>query len=280
VLRDLSYSLANIRWRKFQPSTATIASDSTKARTKIRIGTAGWAIPAPIASEFPGEGSTLARYASVLDAAEINSTFRKSHRATTYERWSSAVTGSFEFSVKVPKAVTHEARLANCDVAIDAFLKEVLQLGPKLRVLLLQLPPSFVFAPDLVDNVCRTLGNEGRFTIACEPRHASWFVPAVDDWLAERGVARVASDPARHAGAGEPGGWRGLSYYRWHGSPRMYYSSYDDEALARLRDQIEHDTADEKWCIFDNTASGAAASNALTLARMLGSGDTRVIPAQ
>ena len=258
--------------RRAQYCPATIASHSRKARTKIRIGTAGWAIPKPVASEFPTDGSTLTRYASVLNAVEINSTFRKSHRATTYERWASGVPDSFEFSAKVPKSVTHEARLAGCDVAIDAFLKEVTQLGPRLRMLLLQLPPSFAFAPDLVADVCQTLGSDGRFTIACEPRHASWFVPAVDDWLAKRGVARVASDPARHAGAGEPGGWRGLSYYRLHGSPRMYYSSYDGEALARLRAQFESDTADEKWCIFDNTASGAAASNAVTLARMLGSG--------
>ncbi|MEP7064552.1 MAG: DUF72 domain-containing protein [Gemmatimonadota bacterium] len=248
-----------------------MTSTSPNDRTTIRIGTAGWAISRPVAFKFPDGGSTLERYAKVLNALEINSTFRKSHRATTYERWASATPATFEFSVKTPKSVSHEARLADCDDAIEMFLDEVTHLGPKLRVLLLQLPPSFAFAPDLVEHVCRLLGRNGRFTVACEPRHASWFVPEVDGWLAERSVARVASDPARHPGAGEPGGWRGLSYYRLHGSPRMYYSSYDDDALTALRQQIERDAAEEKWCIFDNTASGAAASNALALARMFSS---------
>jgi uncharacterized protein YecE (DUF72 family) len=234
---------------------------------KVRIGTAGWAIPAPVAAEFPADGSTLARYASVFNAVEINSTFRRSHRAKTYERWAGEVPPAFKFSVKTPKSVTHEARLMDSEASIDAFLNEVTHLGDKLGPLLLQLPPSLAFAPDVVDPVCRMLSRGGRFTIACEPRHASWFEPEVDRWLADRRIARVAADPARHPGAGEPGGWRGLSYYRLHGSPRMYYSSYGPEALAALQEQLEHDDADEKWCIFDNTASGAAASNALALTK-------------
>jgi uncharacterized protein YecE (DUF72 family) len=47
----------------------------------------------------------------------------------------------------------------------------------------------------------------------------------------------------------------------------MYYSSYSPDTLTALRGQLEHDEAGEKWCIFDNTASGAAASNALALKR-------------
>ncbi len=92
-----------------------------------------------------------------------------------------------------------------------------------------------------------------------------WFTPEVDQWLAARRITRVAADPARHPGAAEPGGWRGLSYYRMHGSPKMYYSPYSLGALASLRDHLERNAASETWCIFDNTASGAALPNALTL---------------
>jgi uncharacterized protein YecE (DUF72 family) len=108
--------------------------------------------------------------------------------------------------------------------------------------------------------------------VACEPRHASWFTPDAGNWLAERGIARVAADPAKVAGGDQPGGWNGLAYYRWHGSPRIYYSDYDHEALAALHKRLD---AHRKrrvatWCIFDNTASGAALGNALALARMFG----------
>ena len=80
-------------------------------------------------------------------------------------------------------------------------------------------------------------------------------------------VARVAADPARLPETREPGGWNGLTYYRWHGSPRIYYSSYDDTALAALLGRLDASVkrGGETWCILDNTASGAAFGNALTL---------------
>lgn len=69
-------------------------------------------------------------------------------------------------------------------------------------------------------------------------------------------------------GAGDPGGWAGLVYYRWHGSPKIYYSNYDEAALAALRLLLDKSLrrGAESWCIFDNTASGAAFGDALTLA--------------
>jgi uncharacterized protein YecE (DUF72 family) len=72
-------------------------------------------------------------------------------------------------------------------------------------------------------------------------------------------------------GADAPGGSPSLVYMRLHGSPRVYFSSYEEpylEALAgRLRRHAE--TGAEVWCIFDNTAHGAAAPNALALLKMM-----------
>ncbi|MEZ0281650.1 DUF72 domain-containing protein [Methyloceanibacter sp.] len=81
-------------------------------------------------------------------------------------------------------------------------------------------------------------------------------------------VARVAADPVPAAGAGVSGGWAGLVYYRLHGAPRRYYSSYDRIALAELRRQLDarRERGAETWCIFDYTASGAGFGNALALA--------------
>jgi uncharacterized protein YecE (DUF72 family) len=235
----------------------------------IRVGTAGWAIPAPVATEFPGDGSVLARYASVLNAVEINSTFYRSHQPKTFERWAATVPATFRFAVKTPRAVTHTARLHDCTGMVEAFLGQISHLGPALGPLLLQLPPSFAFDSRTVEPFCRVLSQDDRLRIACEPRHVSWFTPEVDRWLAERRIARVAADPARHPGAGEPGGWRGLSYYRMHGSPKMYYSAYSPGDLTGLQDRCAQDSADETWCIFDNTASGAALPDALALHRRI-----------
>ena len=107
--------------------------------------------------------------------------------------------------------------------------------------------------------------------VVCEPRHASWFTPGADRLLAQLRVARVAADPAKVASAAQPGGWDGLRYFRWHGSPRMYYSSYPDDALAALARTLQAEKAHGRvvWCIFDNTATGAAMANALTVRMML-----------
>jgi hypothetical protein len=79
--------------------------------TMIRIGTAGWSVHARYGDRVPPGGSHLERYARVLDAVEINSSFYRPHKRGTYERWAAAVPQGFRFAVKLPKAVTHQARL-------------------------------------------------------------------------------------------------------------------------------------------------------------------------
>ncbi len=98
----------------------------------IRIGTAGWSIPQEQAGAFPTEGSHLERYAAVFNAVEINSSFYRPHRPTTYEKWAASVPDSFQFAVKVPKAITHERRLKETGDLLERFLSEVSSLGPKL----------------------------------------------------------------------------------------------------------------------------------------------------
>ncbi len=79
-----------------------------------------------------------------------------------------------------------------------------------------------------------------------------------------------ASPPIRPGtSARDPGGWRGLSYYRLHGAPTVYYSDYDAAALSALAARLSRDAAAEIWCIFDNTALGAAASNAFDLTHIM-----------
>jgi uncharacterized protein YecE (DUF72 family) len=239
----------------------------TMSQLTLRIGTAGWSVPSRYVAEMPLGGSHLERYARRINAVEINSSFYRPHRRTTYERWAQSTPIGFSFSVKVPKAMTHEQRLRDCGALLDRFAAEVSGLDDKLGVLLVQLPPKLVFDKRVAGRFFRDLRQRFVVPVACEPRHASWFTPDVNDWLAERQIARVAADPAPVAGAGEPGGWQGLAYYRWHGSPRIYYSDYDDESLAalgrRLEEQSKHSVA--AWCIFDNTALGAALGNALAL---------------
>ncbi|MFB3816966.1 MAG: DUF72 domain-containing protein [Candidatus Methylomirabilales bacterium] len=233
----------------------------------LRIGCASWSLPRACAERFPPEGTHLERYAGVLNAVEINTTFHRLPRRTTWERWASAVPEAFRFAVKAPREITHVRRLQDCEAPLHGFLEDARVLGERLGPILIQLPPSLAFdaaAAAAFFDVFRTLH---RGPVACEPRHASWFDPAATRLLAAAGVARVAADPEPVPGAGTPGGWSGLAYYRQHGSPRRYYSAYGAAALAALAPAlIARARHAEVWCIFDNTAAGAATGDALALA--------------
>jgi uncharacterized protein YecE (DUF72 family) len=231
-----------------------------------RIGTAGWGIPTRYAGAFPSEGSHLERYAQLFNAAEINSSFHKPHQRKTYERWADSVPPSFRFAVKLPKAVTHDARLEDIDGPLDRFAGEVTGLGDRLGVLLVQLPPALAFDAGVFDRFLAALRECLDAPVALEPRHASWFSSEVDQMLKAQRIARVAADPPLH-GATAPGGWGELAYYRWHGTPRIYYSDYDPATLAAISARLDAAQARgiATWCIFDNTASGAALGNALAM---------------
>jgi uncharacterized protein YecE (DUF72 family) len=107
--------------------------------------------------------------------------------------------------------------------------------------------------------------------IACEPRHASWFGPKPDALFQRHAVNRVAADPALGAEAAEPGMHGCWRYWRWHGSPRMYYSDYSERALSQLSESVRSGSRQRAtpWVIFDNTAHGHALANAARLQQLL-----------
>jgi uncharacterized protein YecE (DUF72 family) len=235
------------------------------------VGTAGWTIPTRERDQFPGEGSSLERYARRLRGVEINSSFHRPHRAATWARWAATVPEEFRFAVKVPKTITHQRKLVDCAEPVAAFLGDVAPLGARLAILLVQLPPSLAFDPAVAAPFLALLSNAAPCRIACEPRHPSWFEAEADALLTGMQVARVAADPARVPAAAVPGGWRGLAYWRLHGSPVMYRSAYGAERLEPYARAIETELAAgrEAWCMFDNTASSEAMADALALERRL-----------
>jgi uncharacterized protein YecE (DUF72 family) len=236
---------------------------------RVRVGCAGWTIPKLHANEFPAVGSHLQRYGQRFPAVEINSSFNRSHTTNSYARWREAVPEHFQFSVKMPRDITHVGRLTNVSM-LSHFLSTVGALGDKLGPLLVQLPPSLAFDARTVTGFFEALRKCFSGSVVCEPRHPSWFTAKVDRLLTRFKTARVAADPAPLPEAARPGGWDGLVYFRLHGSPKKYYSAYTAEYLETLaRSLIELGRRAPTWCIFDNTASGAATANALSLQEWL-----------
>lgn len=189
----------------------------------IHLGCAGWSVPRLHAEHFPQQGPQLQRYAARLNAVEINSSFYRAHQPKTYARWAASVPEHFRFSVKLPKAITHEKRLLGCTGLLEQFLHECGHLGDRLGCLLVQLPPSLAFDVEVADRFFTRLRKHYDGWLAVEPRHPSWAT--AQSLLVDLQVAQVAASPSRFGVDAQPGGWPGLVYWRLHGEPQIYRSA-------------------------------------------------------
>jgi uncharacterized protein (DUF952 family) len=166
----------------------------------------------------------------------------------------------------MPRAITHELKLQDVREPLIAFLAESDGLGRKRGPILVQLPPSLSFDASIVTpffDLVRALYDG---LVVCEPRHATWFSPPVTALLDRYRISRVAADPPPVPSATAPAGWPRIAYFRLHGSPRTYWSKYEESYIAVLAMRARSiPGAEEVWCLFDNTASGAAIENAWEL---------------
>jgi uncharacterized protein YecE (DUF72 family) len=236
----------------------------------IYIGTSGWSITHSVAPGSRPGLTGLERYAEYFNAVEVNSTFYRSPRASTIARWRESTPPGFRFAVKVPRDITHEARLVDVDVELGRFCDLIAHVGPKLGPVLVQLPPSLALDAGVAERFLGFLTRRCPAPIVLEPRHPSWFAGTGETLLAAHGVSRAAADPACCAEAALPAASRQVAYFRWHGSPRKYFSAYLPEALSALAAQIvlvkrAGGAGREVYCFLDNTGLGAAAVNAISL---------------
>jgi uncharacterized protein YecE (DUF72 family) len=253
------------------PGSAHCTSSGHLRQPALYVGCAGWNVPRSLASGFAETGTHLERYASVYSAVEINSSFYRPHRHTTYQRWASAVPAGFRFSVKCPREITHERRLQEVERSLQLFVEQTAELGHNLGCYLVQLPPSLAFEASIADQFFGAFCALTTTPKVCEPRHSSWAGETALELLHKHRVGLVDADPIAVPFRPSAGSSDGLYYIRLHGSPRMYYSAYDPSQLADWCGKIRTAQAfgQEVWCIFDNTARDAAAENALQLMSLL-----------
>ena len=247
-----------------------LASQSSISPCRSHVGCAGWSIPRDEARHFPDGPSHLERYARVFNACEINSSFYRPHKNATWQRWGESVPPNFRFAVKAPRTITHESKLKCGAELLSPFIKQISFLEDRLGPVLFQLPPGSEYESGSTRRFLSLLRGIYPGHVVWEPRHRSWFDQEADQLLTEFRIARVAADPACVSFGAEPAGWPSLVYFRLHGSPRRYYSSYSDEFLNTLASQMAKRTATgQVWCVFDNTAAGYAVPNAIALREKL-----------
>lgn len=134
----------------------------------------------------------LAYYATQLNSVEINMTFRRFPRAEVMETWAARTPETFRLSFKMHQSITHRYRLKDVSRAVSDFVSYLAPLGPRIGVVLFQLPPNFKLDLERLDAFLRELPGGHRY--AMEFRHDSWNDAAVVDRLKEAGVALCAAE--------------------------------------------------------------------------------------
>lgn len=240
---------------------------------EVRIGTSGWQYGIWGRDLYGGAPSRdwLGLYAEHFDTVEVNATFYRQIRTSTFEGWARATPAPFRFCIKAHRYMTHVRRLEFEPEALQRQKTASLSLGEKLAVILWQLPASLHFDSERLDHFLASLGSWPEVRHAIEFRHPSWFRDEVAERLARNGLAVTLSDTADWAL------WdrvtAGFVYARLHGHEDTYRSEYDDTALRNWAARIAswHGERRDVYVYFDNTASGAAWDNALRLKQLLAS---------
>lgn len=244
----------------------------------------GWTYKDWVGTFYPpdtDQNEFLGCYAQVFNTLEIDSTFYFIPKPAVVSSWYARTPPGFRFTAKVPKEITHEKGLMDCDELIETFLVSMGLLGPKLGCLLVQLPPGFQYNRGTYDRVGAFLDllPSSDFRFALEFRHRSWIQPEVFDLLRSRGIAWTIQDHPRYMPI-HTELTADFTYIRWMGDsndPRM--ESVKEVVVDRTHDlirwseRIKQDIlphVDTFYGFFNNHYAGHSPTNCNQMKRLLG----------
>lgn len=264
---------------------------------KLFIGTSGWLYghwqevfyPENLLSKNYNPAAThLQYYSKHFKTVEINYSFYRLPRPSTYQNWYSQVSADFIFAVKASRFITHIKRLKNVKSAWKTFIENGLNLKEKLGPILFQFPPSFKASNENIERLEKFLelirkdslsrlpptnilvgGERKSAKFAFEFRHKSWCDEKIYKLLKKYNVAWVIVDSPKYPKKEII--TANFVYIRMHGSKILFASKYTEKELKNLAKKIK------KWlkqkldvyCYFNNDAYGYAVENAKTLIDML-----------
>ena len=202
-------------------------------------------------------------YCQHFNTYEFNGSFYKFPTLKVFQNWYTKSPETFTFSIKVPKEITHIKKLHDYESLLHDFYN-VCKSGmkEKLGAILFQFPPSYAFSREKLDIIIGILNYN--FQNVIEFRHESWWNAEVWNSFKENNITFCSvSHPKlpQRIFTDFP-----LLYIRFHGTPRMFHSSYSTEELTEVSNTI--DSKKKGFIYFNNTASEAGILNALELKRM------------
>jgi uncharacterized protein YecE (DUF72 family) len=243
---------------------------------QILVGTSGWTYPSWKGMFYPKDlpgNRFLEFYTTRFPTTEINSSFYRLPKPSTYEKWAAKAPGGFIFSVKVSRLITHSKRLEGVDEMWHMFLKSTHALGTHLGPILFQFPATFPRNHARLNEFLKmvrmdTLGID-RLRLVFEFRHESWFSNNVYRLLSRHGAALCIADSAEYPRRDVI--TADFVYVRFHGRTRLFTSNYVRTELANEAKKFSRFMREgyDVYIYFNNDAEGHAVANALTLTTMM-----------
>lgn len=243
---------------------------------QLRIGTSGWNYQHWRERFYPqgvGAGHWLEYYSQFFSTAEVNYSFYKLPKPSTYRRWIAAVPSNFIFTLKCSRLITHNKRLGNLGDLWENFLRSAFELKKHLGPILFQLPETFELdstrLDEFLDMAVHSHGHHKRLRLAIEFRHESWLCPIVYRLLERYNVALVAADSSRYPRVDRA--TADFFYLRYHGPKSLFGSNYSRQRLDKEAAQISKLLAKgmDVYAYFNNDGFAFAVKNALALSEML-----------
>ncbi len=203
---------------------------------RVLVGTSGYNYPEWRGSFYPDKLPTsrmLAFYAERFQTVEINYTFYRLPTEKLLAGWSAGTPETFCFTLKAPRRITHDAKLQGAEDLLQAFCRTARTLGPKLGVLLFQLPPTFKKEVEVLRGFVDAMPEATR--AAFEFRHASWFDDDVYGVLRERNLALCVADSEKMSTP--------VRVTADYGYFRLRDEGYTADDIARWGDTIARETS-------------------------------------
>ena len=232
----------------------------------IRVGTSGYTYGHWRGVFYP-EGlpnkDLLKFYAQSFDTVEINSSFYRLPKATTFLSWYAQTPKGFLFSLKASRFITHIKKLKDSQQPWELFLKRAKNLREKLGPILFQFPPLWKKNLERLERFIQCIPKDLKATV--EFRHPSWFSEEIYALLKKQNVALTIADTPEYPM--EERLTADFIYLRFHGHRKLYVSNYSEKELQSWARKIRRWRKSGKsvYAYFDNDAFGRAVKNALRL---------------
>ena len=241
------------------------------SESNILLGTSGWSYREWEGLFYrKGEKSKLRAYSRIFSTVEIDSTWYRYPSKGMVLGWLRYSPSDFIFTAKMPKVITHTKMLGlkgDVQKDLEAFLEimQPLQLNGKLGCLLIQLPPSYEYNPENLEEFFNSLPPPFRFAV--EFRNLSWMREETWTLLKKYNVAYTNVDepllpPEVHITTN-------FTYFRWHGRGRRPWFNYlyTKEELEPWIPKMQEAAKQvhKVYGYFNNHFHGYAPENCLTL---------------